>query len=283
MTDTGNWQDYLALRNGQAHSVVGTLKIYRSLHSPQLKNERDILVYLPPSYGQGDASYPVIYMHDGQNLFDGTTSYAGEWQVDETMQALSKERLEAIIVGIPNAGQDRLAEYSPFPDLKRGGGRGDDYLAFVVDAVKPLIDQSFRTKAEREHTGIFGSSMGGLISLYAYFRYAHCFGFAGMMSPSVWFARPAMSQYLRAAPFIRGKLYLDVGTQEFSYQLSDRILFRLRSRRYVSVVRLLHTLLQEMGYQEGRDLRYVEDKGAGHNEAAWARRLPDALRFLLGE
>ena len=282
MTNITKWKDYLTLHNGQDHSVVGSLKVYQMLRSPQLKNERDILVCLPPSYSQSERHYPVIYMQDGQNLFDQEASYAGEWQVDETMAVLTKEGLEAIIVGIPNAGRDRLAEYSPFPDMKHGGGRGDDYLAFVVNTVKPLIDQSFRSRPEREHTGIFGSSMGGLISLYAYFRHSQCFGFAGMMSPSVWFARPALSAYLRAAPFIPGKLYLDVGTQEYSYQLSDRILFRLRSRRYVSVMRLLRKLLQEMGYQEGRDLRYVEDKGAGHSEAAWARRLPEALRFLLG-
>ena len=283
------WQDYVTLRNGAEHSVVGTLKVYPQLHSPQLDNQRDILVYLPPAYTQGDKRYPVIYMHDGQNLFDRVTSYAGEWQVDETMETLSQEGLEAIIVGIPNMGVERMAEYSPFPDARHGGGRGEAYLAFLVETVKPLIDRDFRTLTGRLHTGIIGSSMGGLISLYAFFRYADHFALAGVMSPSVWFARPALSDFLHSTPrrgvrgssFAPGKLYLDVGAQEFSHHFSDLLLLRLRSRRYTAVVRSLRQLLQELGYQDERMLLYVEERGAGHNEAAWGSRLPNALRFLL--
>src|SRR5690348_4734548 len=133
------WLDYPQAA-GTGHTVVGTLKIYLGLWSPQLQNRRDILVYLPPSYSTGQRRYPVVYMHDGQNLFDDATSFVGEWKVDETMETLSKEGIEAIVVGIPNQGEQRLDEYSPFRDRLRHGGRGDAYLSFVVRTVKPLID-----------------------------------------------------------------------------------------------------------------------------------------------
>ena len=146
------WRNYLEVVSAGQHTVAGTLKVLPAVRSPQLGNRRDLLVWLPPSYEQGDARYAVLYMHDGQNLFDEATSYAGEWQVDETMQALSLEGLEVIVVGIPNAGEQRPCEYSPFADWPEQGRRGEAYLAFVVDTVKPLIDRDFRTLGDRAHT-----------------------------------------------------------------------------------------------------------------------------------
>ena len=120
--------------------------------------------------------------------FDNATSYAGEWGVDETMQLLSHEEgLEAIIIALPNMGVERVDEYSPFVMPRLGGGRGYDYMRFLVETVKPLVDATFRTMPEREHTGIMGSSLGGLISLYGYFSHIDTFGFSGVMSPSLWF------------------------------------------------------------------------------------------------
>ena len=135
-------------------------------------------------------------MHDGQNLFDEATSYNGEWQVDETMEALSQAGYPAIVVGIPNLGARRIEEYNPFPDPQHGG-QGQAYVAFIVETLKPLIDQQFRTLPDRLHTGIMGSSMGGLISLYAFFQHREVFGFAGVMSPSLWFAGRAIFDVLR--------------------------------------------------------------------------------------
>lgn len=179
-----DWQDYLSVWPEQeGHTVVGTIKILEQLYSRQLDNRRSIMVYLPPSYNSSDQRYPVLYMHDGQNLFDAKTSYVGEWQVDETMERLSREGLEAIVVGIPNMGEQRMSEYSASKSVKYGAeGQGRRYLAFLCETVKPLIDQDFRTKPEREHTGTMGSSMGGLISLFAFFHRHETFGFAGIMS-----------------------------------------------------------------------------------------------------
>lgn len=275
------WHDYATLFPHGKHTVVGNLKVFTDLHSPQLGNRRNLLVYLPPSYAQDDRRYPVLYMHDGQNLFDAATSYAGEWQVDETMERLSAEGIEAIVVGVPNMGEERLSEYSPFPDARRGGGRGERYLAFLTDTVKPLIDRDFRTRPERAGTGLMGSSMGGLISLYAFFRRRETFGFAGVMSPAFWFGGEAIFEYVRSCPFTPGRIYLDIGTQESSGSLLDRLTFQAAARRYRNDAEAMYRLLATKGYRLGRDLRFVEERGAGHNEAVWARRLPAALRFLL--
>ncbi|MCI0577414.1 MAG: alpha/beta hydrolase [Chloroflexi bacterium] len=278
------WQPYLAVKGGQGHTVVGNVKILKELYSPQLDNRRDIVVYLPPSYetrtGQAGAHYPVIYMQDGQNLFDAATSFAGEWQVDETMEALSQaEGIEAIVVGIPNTGRYRLDEYSPFRESRLGGGRGEEYLAFIVETVKPIIDADFRTCSGREDTAILGSSMGGLISLYAFFHRPDIFGLAGIMSPALWFAHSAIYDYVENTPFNLGRLYLDVGTREHG----DGGPFKLptRSRRYYASVRRLQRLLVAKGYQPRRTLLYVEEKWGRHEEMAWRRRLPKAIRFLL--
>jgi predicted alpha/beta superfamily hydrolase len=183
--------------------------------------------------------------------------------VDETLAALSAEGLEAIAVGLPHAGEDRIPEYNPFA-RGRGGrsGRGNEYLAFVVDTVKPLIDAAFSTQPDRDHTGLLGSSMGGLISLYGFFHRPTVFGLVGSMSPALWYAGSAIYDFVSQAPLVPGRLYLDHGTHENSAGRMAR-------------------LLREKGYQDEVALRYVKEPGGEHSERAWARRLPDALRFLL--
>lgn len=265
--------------------MSGIVRIAPDVFSSQLGNERALLVYLPPSYHHTQRRYPVIYMQDGQNLFDNATSYAGEWGVDETMEYLgNSEGLEAIVVGIPNAGIQRIDEYSPFRDSRLGGGRGDDYLRFIIESIKPQIDSEFRTLPGRRHTGILGSSMGGLISLYAFFEYPSVFGYAGVMSPSLWFAEEAIFDYIDSALFHPGKIYLDAGTREYGENHGGGRLHRAAaSRRYYASVRRLKGMLVRKGYRPLRDIMHVEEKWAGHSESSWARRLPPALRFLLTE
>jgi len=274
------WQSYQATRNGQSHTVTGNLMVLKDLKSHALGNQRDILVYLPPSYESSDRRYPVFYLQDGQNLFDETTSFAGEWQVDETMESLSQEGIEAIMVGIANAGEQRLDEYSPFHSPGLGGGQGDLYLEFIIDEVRSAVDAEFRTLTGPDHTGIMGSSMGGLISLYAFFRHPGVFSFAGVMSPSLWFAKSAIFDYVRQAPLNTGRLYLDAGTREHGGKSTWSII-PWRSRRYYASVRRMYRLLVKKGYRPKRDLLYVEERDAGHDEVAWARRLAPAIRFLL--
>jgi predicted alpha/beta superfamily hydrolase len=250
---------------------------YNALWSPQLHNHRDILVWLPPDYYASARRYPVFYMHDGQNLFDQYTSFVGEWRVDETMQTLSFQGFPAIIVGIPNMGAQRVLEYSPFNDPRFGKGQGDHYLAFVADTVKPLIDAHFKTMPEREHTATLGSSMGGLISLYGFFKRSDVFGAVGSMSPSLWYAQRAIFTYISRATFQPGTVYLDIGGQEgpVSAHAHGQPNMMLRAARD------MEQLLRRKGYRPQSDLLYVEAPDAGHNEAAWAERMPEALRFLI--
>lgn len=261
-----DWQDYVA-HEYQDQRAHGLLKILRGLHSPQLNNARDITVYLPPSYHSGDERrYPVLYMHDGQNLFDARTSFAGEWHVDGVIDAASGEGLEAIVVGIPNMGVERPNEYSPFDDPKHGTAKGDAYLGFVIDTIKPIVDADFRTNPGAQQTGIVGSSMGGLISLYAFFKRPDVFGLTGVMSPALWYGERKIFDLLAQQPEARGRIYVDVGTREGTQELRD-------------VTRLRDQLL-DIGYRHGHDLLFIVDFGAGHNEQAWARRMKKMLEFF---
>jgi predicted alpha/beta superfamily hydrolase len=234
--------------------------------SPQLQNRRGVDVYLPAAYVDG-RRYPVIYMHDGQNLTDPTTAFAGTWGLAEVLERLAGRRIEPIVVGIHNTAE-RLSEYSPFRDVRRGGGDGDAYLSFIVDTIKPRIDRRYRTRPGPAHTAMMGSSMGGLLSLYAWFKRPDVFGLAGGLSPSLWFGRAELFAFAESVDLPRGRrLYLDVGTAEGAGTLRD--------------ARALRSILRARG-MDRRSLIYLEDRGGGHNEAAWSRRSERAIESLLG-
>jgi isoamylase len=254
---------------GEGLVAVGAPPVKQTLHrvwSPQMRNRRDVDVYLPASYGRGRRRYPTVYMHDGQNLSDPALAFAGTWQLDAVLRALAERGVEPIVVGVHNT-EDRLAEYSPYPDGRHGGGDADSYLAFLAETLKPRVDRTFRTRRGPAHTAIVGSSMGGLVSLYGWFHRPDVFGHAGVMSPSLWFGRARLFHDVESATMPgRGRLYLDVGTAEGGKTLPD--------------VRAMRQLLLERGI--GRDaLEYVEDRGGRHQEASWSRRLGRALEFLL--
>jgi predicted alpha/beta superfamily hydrolase len=245
------------------------IRVVREVLSPQLRNYRDLLVALPPGYSETEIAHPVIYMQDGQNLFDPATSYAGDWGLVDTLGETALDGVPPIVVGIPNIGRRRRYEYGPFRDIIHGGGGGDRYLAFVAETVKPLVDASFRTRPERSHTVIAGSSLGGLISLYGLYRYADVFGAAGVLSPALWFAGGAILRFVEElADLSVGRIHLDVGTGEGRGSLFD--------------VRRLRDLLLAAGHIQGRDFSYVEEEGAEHDEEAWGRRFRDAMPFLIG-
>jgi predicted alpha/beta superfamily hydrolase len=282
---TNRWQDYSDLY--RENTVLGSLKIWQDFYSPELNNTRDILVWLPPGYRENDKRYPVIYMHDGQNLFDEKTSHAGEWRLDETLTELSQDGLAAIVVGIHSIGERRFFEYNPYPSMMEDDyvGQGQEYLHFIIDTLKPLIDREFRTLPGSISTGIAGSSMGGLISLYALLAYPQVFGFCGALSTAFWFGNFGLHETIRTKSRGNGKIYLDVGGKEGDTfgELPEpwRSIVKDPDQAYVSGVRSLRDLLLEHGYQEGQSLMYVEEPDAKHREDAWARRFPAALRFLL--
>jgi predicted alpha/beta superfamily hydrolase len=253
---TTRWRTYPA---EAPHTVTGTLLVDARAPHPLLGGARPLYAWLPTSYASQPARrYPVLYMHDAQNLFDAALAFGGaEWQVDETMMGLAAEGIEAIVVGISHGEARRVREMTPFG----ASNLGEAYVATLANTIKPRIDTHFRTLPDRDHTTIMGSSMGGLISLFAYFHRPDVFGAAGVMSPALWPAHGAISNVVRRAPYTPGRLYIDNGAHEPS-------------------ARGMVDLLRDKGYTDAA-LRYVYDRAGRHSEADWARRLPDALRFLL--
>lgn len=259
-------------------TLTGDIRYHYRFHSPQLKNERTVIVYLPPGYdSRPKERYPVLYMHDGNNVFDARTAFAGvEWGADETAQRL----IEAgkipplIIVGIYNTAA-RIDEYTPLPEKRGRGGNGDAYLAFLVDTVKPFIDKTYRTRPGPGHTGICGSSLGGLISLYAVFARPDVFGRGAAVSPTLGWADRAVFDYVRAhTSKPRPRLWMDVGTAE------GETAPQLESSAYVAACEEMAGLLRELGFQDDGDLHFEVIKDGRHNEADWAKRFDRVLRFL---
>jgi predicted alpha/beta superfamily hydrolase len=263
----------------QPHTLTGDIRVHKNFHSQFLTHDRDVLVYLPPGYESAKRSrYPVIYFHDGQNLFDGATSYiAGkEWRVDETAQALiTAGKIEPlIIVGVYNAGADRINEYTPAEDSKyKHGGKADLYGRMLVEELKPFIDRTYRTRRGANDTGLGGSSLGGLVSLYLGLKYPHVFGRLAVVSPSVWFANQHIVGFVAALPRKpKVRIWMDIGTREGRNQEE--------AQQTVKDARLLYETLEKKGWQPGRDLSYLEAEGAQHNEEAWAERVEPILKFL---
>jgi predicted alpha/beta superfamily hydrolase len=256
-----------------AHTLVGNIRTHTKFHSRHLTADRDIIVYLPPGYESGGRRrYPVFYMHDGQNLFDGATSFipGQEWRVDETAERLIRARQiePLIIVGICNAGRERVDEYTPVADAKhKAGGRAEAYGRMIVEELKPFIDAQYRTRRGASDTGLGGSSLGGLVSLHLGLRHPRVFGKLAVVSPSVWWAeRAILSEVaaLKRKPALR--VWVDTGTNESEEAAPD--------------ARRLRDALVAEGWREGVDLKYFEAVGAKHNEAAWAERVEPILRFL---
>jgi len=165
---------------------------------------------LPENYSKSNKRLPVIYMHDGQNLFDKETAPYGEWAVDETLDSL---KAQVIVVGIEHGGNRRIDELTPYPNAKYGGGKADSYLDFVVNTLKPYVDKHYRTKPDARHTAIFGSSLGGLVSFYAVLKYPKVFGKAGVFSPSFWYSDD-IYELMAKSPKTKAKIYFLAGDSE---------------------------------------------------------------------
>ena len=283
MDASRGWRAYQSPVDGGPSSVVGDLRVLPALPGPPHGPDRDILVHLPAGAMRSGRRYPVLYLHDGQNLFDAATSFSGEWEVDETLAVLAGEGLELIVVGIPNAGDGRYAEYTPYAGRRPGvrGGLGRAYLRWLVEAVTPEVDAAFPTQTGREATGIMGSSLGGLISLWAAVAHPRTFGIVGSMSTAVTPGQNEIIRRLARLPEPPLRAYLDIGGHEGSDAPSPG-LDRRWSKAMVRESRQIRDALVASGLRDGETVRLVEDPDAIHREAHWARRLPDALRFLFG-
>ena len=243
----------------------GKVTIVDKFASPQLHNTRSLRVFLPASYSENSAKrYPVLYMHDGQNLFDAkTAAYGVAWGVASTVNRLVATGVldEVIVVGIDNT-PDRIPEYTPCCDAKYGGGKLDAYGAFVVDTVKPYIDKTYRTLATKENTAIMGSSLGAVASVGIAQRYPDLFSKAGAMSGSFWWNNKAL--ITKPAPRVAVKFYLDAGTRD------DGALDAA----------LMRDALLKQGYQLDRDLLFYSAEGATHDEKSWAARVEKPLTWF---
>lgn len=260
------WEDL----NAPSHTLASNTQILSTnFYMPQLNRSRRIWIHLPIDYLNSTKNYPVIYMHDGQNLFDVATSFSGEWQVDEALNAkMEAGNYGAIVVGIDNGGADRINEYSPWVNAQYGGGQGDEYINFIIETLKPYIDAHFRTLSCREYTGIAGSSMGGLISLYASVARQDVFGRAGIFSPSIWFADTQVFDLVaQTGKQFDMKYYLVGGASEGSSMAS-----------YLN--QLYNNLLTE-GFSTNEVSKLLPADGQ-HAEWFWAREFPAAYDWLYG-
>ncbi|MEA2176553.1 MAG: hypothetical protein QOD00_4145 [Blastocatellia bacterium] len=260
------------------HTLTGEIRYHRNFHSNFLPADRDVIVYLPPGYTTDTQKrYPVLYMQDGQNLFDGATSFiqGNEWRMDETAQSLIQSGAiePLIIVGVYNT-RDRTDEYTPARDPKyKQGGKADLYGRLLVEEVKPLIDANYRTLKDAQNTGLGGSSLGGLVSLYLGLKYPQVFGKLAVVSPSVWFAdRIIVRDVLTLKTKPRLRLWVDIGTSEGQDELD--------SIQTADDARLLRDALIAKGWKTASDLSYTEIPGAQHNEPAWAQRVEPILKYL---
>jgi predicted alpha/beta superfamily hydrolase len=251
----------------------GALRIHADFHSHILDNRRNILVHLPPGYETDTAGrYPVLYLHDGQNLFDGATAYVpGQyWRVGETAAALmAAGAIEPLlIVGVYHMGERRVEEYTPTRDPRvRQGGRARLYGRMLLEELKPFIDAHYRTRTGAEHTGVGGSSLGGLVSLFLGLRHPAAFGKLAALSPSVfWDGRMILREVAALPAKTPARIWLDTGTRE-----------GFNTTEYA---RMLRDALIGQGWALGHELSYLEAEGAGHDETAWAARVAPMLKFL---
>jgi len=250
------------------------LRLHRAFESRYLPDARDIIVYVPPGYDeQPGRTYPVLYMHDGQNLFDGRTSFVPgrTWQMGEQADAAIEagEVEPVVVVGIYNAGDRRLAEYTFERDWQMGGGEAASYGLLLTRELMPWIAARYRVRAERESTGLGGSSLGGLVTLYLGLTYPHHFGRLAVLSPSVWWNHKSVLGYVNEhAPQIcdKPRIWLDVGDRE--------------GLRTLQNAEQLNRQLIANGWQPDAMLRFERVAGGTHDEASWAARVIPMLRFL---
>jgi predicted alpha/beta superfamily hydrolase len=247
-------------------ALPGVSLLGSPIEMPGLERKRQLRLYLPPDYATSGKRYPVLYMHDGQNLFDAATAYAGEWKVDETLDALAKEgKLELIVVGIDNGQEKRMTELNAWDNPKFGKGEGREYTDFIVKTVKPMIDQNYRTLPDRAHTAIMGSSMGGLASHYALAQYPEVFSKAGVFSPAYWTAQPSFA-FVAAKPVPKdARVFLLMGGKEGPQMNAD--------------VKRMAEVVQKTGHPAANTVLKIVPQ-AEHNEAFWAGELREALLWM---
>lgn len=259
--DIAEWQDRLPPKPRVSTASKNVHIIDTAFWIPQLNRTRRIWIYLPADYVSSGKRYPVLYMHDGQNVFDDATSFAGEWGVDEFLDTTIMKK--CIVVGIDHGGDKRVNEYCPYDMQRFGKGEGDQYLDFLVKTLKPFIDKKYHTKKDREHTFIAGSSMGGIISMYALLKYPKVFGGAGVFSPAFWVGPTIFIDCKFKGHKVKANIYFYAGKLEGETMVPDMLkafetMGKVSKSRMTSVIR-----------DEGR-----------HNEATWRSEFPLFYKWI---
>ncbi len=259
-----NWADFGGGGNSTAADNVTIID--EDFYIAQLERTRRIWLYLPPDYEASNAFYPVLYMHDGQNLFDEITSFAGEWEVDETLNNLAQQGYQVpIVVGIDNGGTYRIDELTPwYNEEYDAGGQGDQYLDFIVETLKPYVDEHYRTLPEREHTGIMGSSLGGLISCYGALKYQRVFSKSGVFSPAYWINNDSIWHFVHQSGYSDEIwFYQNIGENEGAMN--------------ILMMQTMEDSLRQIGYESVASK--IIDNGE-HNEQTWRDDFGNAYLWL---
>lgn len=258
-----HWADHFPKKEKASTASKNVRIVDESFYIPQLDRHRRVWIYLPESYSTSGKKYPVLYMHDGQNVFDEATSAYGEWGVDEALDTLGAQHKEIIVVAIDNGGDKRLNEYSPYDMEQYGKGEGDQYVDFLVQTLKPYIDKHYRTKKDEKNTFIAGSSMGGLISFYAILKHPKVFGGAGVFSPSFWITPQLKHINPGQAKKVKGKIYFYAGREESEHMVSDML-----------------NVFEQMRQHSKAKMKTVIRAEGKHNEPTWREEFPLFYKYL---
>lgn len=268
------WKDKFS-KAAMTHTASANVTILdTAFFMPQLNRQRRIWIYLPPDYNTSKKHYPVLYMHDGQNLFDDAIAFSGEWGIDETIDSfVTAGKPACIIVGIDNDGTTRMSEYNPYEFTWENDkasiaftAEGDAYSSFIAETLKPFIDKKFRTLSSKENTLIAGSSMGGLISYYAALKYPQVFGKVGVFSPAFWTA-PAISNYTdSAAAKVSGKFFFYAGGKESDEMESD-----------------MYKIAENLGTRSSAMIYTVVESNGTHNEIYWRKWFAEFYKWMMAD
>ena len=261
-----HWADHFPRKSKESTASKNVQILDTAFYIPQLNRSRRVWIYLPESYATTRNKYPVLYMHDGQNVFDNATAGFGEWGVDEAMDTLGKLYGEVIVVAVDHGAEKRINEYSPFDMEKYGKGEGDAYVNFLAETLMPYINRNYRTKKSAKYTAVAGSSMGGLISMYAILKYPKKFGIAGVFSPAFWVV-PQLKEYAtKKAAKVKGRLYFYAGGQESQSMVPDML----------SVFEIINN------HSKAKLKSHVRAEGK-HSEATWREEFPLFYEWMMKE
>ncbi len=265
------WEDKKS-GGGVASTALPNVKVLsNNFFIPQLNKSRRVWIYLPNDYQTNlTKRYPVLYMHDGQNCFDKTTAFADEWGIDETLSNKQNNGDKGcIVVAVDNGGTTRLDEYSPYNNPQYGGGQGDAYVDFLALTLKPFIDSAYRTFPDKINTAMAGSSMGGLITTYAMFKYPDVYGKAGIFSPAYWFSNQLYTYVLNKSKSNNQKFYFVCGQNEGGNMAKWQD--------------SMNVVLQQKGYANNTDLMNVIKPNGTHTEAFWRAEFGACYDWLFSD